>query len=99
MPETSDVLFLLFEKSLTVLVEHLIDLLSVHAFWDFRLAMEVVLIYCPVRIYTPQHANAYMSSLNSLCSKPLRIIRVLILLNSLKTGLNACASAILFLIV
>ena len=72
--EASDVLFLLFEESLAVLVEHLIDLLSVHAFRDLRLAMKVVLIYCPVRIDTPEHANAYVSALNRLCSQSLRVI-------------------------
>lgn len=58
MYETCDVLFLLLEESLAVLVEHLLDLLPVHAFRDFRLSMEVVLIYCPVWIDTPQHADA-----------------------------------------
>ena len=69
--EASDVLLLLFEEGLAVLVEHLIDLLPVHAFWDFRLAMEVVLIYCPVWIDTSEHANTYMSPLNRFFSKSL----------------------------
>ena len=68
MYEASDVLFFLFEESLAVIAEHLIDLLSVHAFRDLGLAMEVVLLYCPVRIDTPEHANANVSSLDRLCS-------------------------------
>ena len=99
MHKTSDVLFLLFEESLAILVEHLIDLLPVHALWDFRLAMEVVLIYCPVWIDTSEHANTYMSPLNRFFSKSLWVIQVIILLNSLKSGLNACASTVLFLII
>ena len=56
---------------MAILVEHLIDLLPVHAFWDFRLAMEVVLIYCPVWIDTSEHANTYMPPLNRFFSKSL----------------------------